>query len=522
MDRLRSALPYAGAGVLASLAGMACGHLAASLLVPSSSPVLAVGSEVIDRTPVSLKDWAIRQFGENDKTVLVASVLVVTLLAAAVAGVLARRRPAAGAGLLLVLVALAAAAAVRRPTATAEDLVPSIVAGVVGVGVLAGLTTLLRRAAEHPEGTGAERPATETAPAPSSGPTTRRTVLLASGAVAGLTVLAGWGGQRVTGFRTAPGSVTLPDPRRPLRPLPAGLERRFEGISALRTPVDAFYRVDVNLSLPVVPVDDWSLTVDGDVEHPFTLDFDELTSMRVIERDITLNCVSNEVGGPYIGSARWLGVPLTDLLDRAGVGTDSDQILSAAVDGFTVSTPLEVARDGRDAMVAIGMNGEPLTAEHGFPARLLTPGLYGFVGATKWLTRLTLTRYDDATAYWTERGWATDAPVKVSSRIDTPRALDSLDAGRTVIGGVAWAQHRGIERVEVRIDGSRWRPARLGPAVGVDYWRQWYLPWEAEPGEHRLAVRAVTGDGEVQTSARMTPFPEGSTGVQEIVVTVEG
>jgi DMSO/TMAO reductase YedYZ molybdopterin-dependent catalytic subunit len=281
-----------------------------------------------------------------------------------------------------------------------------------------------------------------------------------------------------------------------------------------------FYRVDTNLTLPVVPVNDWQLTIDGDVENSFSLSFDELAAMPLMERDITMTCVSNEVGGRYVGSARWLGVRLTDLLDMAGVGSSSDQILSTAVDGFTISTPLAVATDGRDAMVAIGMNGEALPAAHGFPARLITPGIYGFVGATKWLNRLTLTTYAEQTAYWTERKWATDAPIKVASRIDTPAPLAKLDAGRVVIGGVAWAQTRGIGKVEIRIDGGPWQEARLGPAVNVDYWRQWYAFWDAEPGSHMLAVRATDLDGVVQTGVRATPFPDGSSGIQEIVVSV--
>ncbi|HET9500745.1 MAG TPA: molybdopterin-dependent oxidoreductase, partial [Marmoricola sp.] len=242
--------------------------------------------------------------------------------------------------------------------------------------------------------------------------------------------------------------------------------------------------------------------------------------LEIVEHDITLTCVSNEVGGKLVGAARWTGVPLQALLDRAGVGGTADQILSTDVEGFTISTPLEVALDGRHSMVALGMNGEVLPRKHGFPARLVVPGLYGFVGATKWLNRLTLTTYDAATAYWTDRDWATRAPIKLSSRIDTPRPLANLEPGTVAIGGVAWAQHHGVAKVEVRIDGGGWQEARLGPSAGIDYWRQWHLPWRATSGRHQLAVRCTDQDGNVQTSARMTPFPEGSSGIQEIVVTV--
>ncbi len=283
----------------------------------------------------------------------------------------------------------------------------------------------------------------------------------------------------------------LPGPADPAPALPAGLEAKVPGITPLRTPNDAFYRVDTNLAVPRVDVDRWTLEVDGMVERPFSLTFEELAAMPLIERDITMTCVSNEVGGGYVGAARWLGVRLGDVLDRAGISGAPDQVLSTAVDGFTISTPLDVVRDGRDAMIAIGMNGTQLPEAHGFPARLITPGLYGFVGATKWLTRLTLTTYAAEQAYWTKRQWATDAPIKTSARVDTPRPLSTIKAGRTAIGGVAWAQHRGVGRVEVRIDDGAWQQTELGPEVNIDYWRQWYLPWDAKPGLHRIAVRAI-------------------------------
>jgi DMSO/TMAO reductase YedYZ molybdopterin-dependent catalytic subunit len=273
--------------------------------------------------------------------------------------------------------------------------------------------------------------------------------------------------------------------------------------------------------VPIVDPDDWELRIDGDVDRELTFSYDDLRRMEIVEHDITLTCVSNEVGGKLVGAARWTGVPLGALLDQAGVGTRADQILSTDVEGFTISTPLEVALDGRNSMVALGMNGEVLPRKHGFPARLVVPGLYGFVGATKWLNRLTLTTYDAATAYWTDRGWATDAPIKLSSRIDTPRPLATLAPGRVDVGGVAWAQHHGVAKVEVRIDGGPWQEARLGPSAGIDYWRQWHFPWDARAGRHELAVRCTDRDGNVQTAERATPFPDGSSGIQEIVVMVD-
>jgi DMSO/TMAO reductase YedYZ molybdopterin-dependent catalytic subunit len=504
---MRSRLRYALFGVLATVTGMAVAHLVAAIFDPVSSPVLAVGSTVIDLTPTPVKEWAVRNFGTSDKLLLIGSVLAGTLVLAGIAGLLSRRRFSWGAGLLILLVGSAGAAALTRPTSTLADLLPSLVAGAAGVAVLGGLHRLDHGAPgahdkQGDQGIGANR----------------RLVLMAGGLVAAACALGG-AGQWVIGLRSRPEDVTLPAATDPAAAFPKGLETRFSGISRLRTPSEDFYRIDASLVTPAISLDGWALTIDGDVDNELSFSFGDLTAMPLIERDITMTCVSNEVGGPYVGGARWLGVRLTDLLEQAGVGNRAEQILSTAYDGFTISTPLAVAMDGRDAMVAIGMNGEALPRAHGFPARLITPGLYGFVGATKWLSRLTLTTYDDEQAYWTDRKWATDAPIKVESRIDTPKGLSNIKSGKTVIGGVAWAQQRGVGRVEVRIDGGPWQVAKLGPDVGVDYWRQWYLLWDAAPGPHQLAVRATTVDGETQTAARVTVFPDGATGIQEILVT---
>jgi len=303
--------------------------------------------------------------------------------------------------------------------------------------------------------------------------------------------------------------------------VPQGVEGRVPGITPLRTSNAAFYRVDTNLTVPRVDADRWQLQIDGMVARPMTITHRELMAMPMIERDITLTCVSNEVGGGYVGGARWQGVRLADLLDHVGVRPRADQLLSTAVDGFQIGTPMEVVRDGRDAMIAVGMNGRPLPAIHGFPARMVTPGLYGFVSATKWLARLTATTYAKDVAYWTERDWATDAPIKMSSRVDTPRPLSTIKAGMTAIGGMAWAQEHGIAGVELSIDDGPWQKTVLGPDVGLDYWRQWYLPWNATSGRHAFKVRATDRKGALQLSQRAKPFPNGSSGIQEVVVFVE-
>lgn len=483
--------------------GLAVGDLLAALTRPAASPVVAVGTQVIDRTPTPVKEWAISQFGTADKPILLSAVALGAVLVAALAGLLARRRRWHGLAFLGAFAMITVLLTVRTPATFVLDAVPGAATGAVAMGAL---TALLRR---QPGG-----------PAQDASAGRSRRHFLAGALI--LAVAAGLEGaaRTVVGRRTRPSDVLLPKPVDPAAPLAGGID--VPGVTALRTPTRSFYRVDTRLTLPTVDVDAWSLRLDGDVARPLRLTFDDLAAMPLVERDITLTCVSNEVGGRYVGGARWLGVPLMSVLQLAGIDrTRADQILSTDVDGMTISTPLDVATDGRDSMIAIGMNGDPLPREHGFPARLIVPGLYGFVGATKWLARMTLTTYAEQDAYWTKRGWAVDAPIKPSSRIDTPRPLADIAAGEVTIGGIAWAQQNGgVSGVEVRVDDGPWRAATLGEAAGADYWRQWYLRWRATPGQHTLASRTLTGDGTVQTATRAKPFPDGSSGIQTIVVTV--
>ena len=482
-------------GVTTAIAGVATAHLAAALLDPASSPVLAVGSAVIDATPTPMKEWAIRTFGTADKPILLGSVLFGVLAAAGVIGIVATRRRRLGVVLLGALVLPASLAVLLRPDAAIIGLVPTLVAVVVGPATL----WLLTRTSTEAQGS-------------------RRTFLIGASATVLVSAVAGGAGEYLKRARSKISEIVLPQAARPLPPLPKGLAK----VSSFRTPNKDFYRVDTKLTVPLVDHTSWRLRIDGMVDREIEFSYQDLLAMPLVEHDITLTCVSNEVGGPYVGAARWLGVPLQSLLDRAGVQDGPDQILSTDVEGFTISTPLAVATDGRDAMVAVGMNGEVLPRKHGFPARLVVPGIYGFVGATKWLTRMTLTTYDAEQAYWTERDWATDAPIRLSSRIDVPRPFSKITPGQQLVGGVAWAQgNQGIERVEVQVDGGPWQAARLGPAAGGTYWRQWHFPWEATSGSHTLAVRAIAEDGTVQDAARRTPFPSGSSGIQRLAVTVD-
>ncbi len=508
---------HAATGVLAAIGGIASAHLVAGLTNPAASPVLAVGSVVIDATPTPIKEYAVAQFGTADKPILLATVTLVTLVAAAVAGALSRRRVGLGIGFILLLTGLATAAALTRPVSAPSDAIPGVVSAVVGLAILLGLRGALKRGEPATAGdTGRELPA---AAYPTSHDGRRQFLIGAAAVTVGAAGAAAFG-QKLSSADFAP-QGKLPTPVDAAGAFPKGVEGQVRGITPLRTNNGAFYRVDTNLTVPRVDADRWQLQIDGMVERPMTISYRQLMAMPMIERDITLTCVSNEVGGGYVGAARWQGVRLADLLDRVGVRSGADQLLSTAVDGFTIGTPMAVVRDGRDAMIAVGMNGQPLPAIHGFPARIVTPGLYGFVSATKWLTKLTATTYAKDVAYWTQRDWATDAPIKMSSRVDTPRPLSTIKAGPTAIGGVAWSQQIGIASVEVSIDDGPWQKTKLGPDVGIDYWRQWYLPWNATPGRHGFKVRATDRKGALQLSQRAKPFPNGSSGIQEVVVFVQ-
>jgi len=496
---MTASLRGAASGVVAAVAGVAVGNLVAAATAPETAPIVLVGSQVIDWTPTPVKEWAIATFGTADKPILLTSVAAGTLAVAATAGVMAYRRLVLGMVIFGALSALAATIALARPTATAWDAGPSVLTGLVAIATL----TVFAHAPPRAAGEGLSRRLL----------LTQALVLLTAAAVQ---VSASVVARR----RMMPTDVALPPATDVPPPLPEGLP--VKGITPFRTSNRDFYRVDTRLSLPTIDVDAWRLRIDGDVRRPASLTFNDLAAMDLIERDITLTCVSNEVGGRYVGGARWLGVRLTDVLDRAGIETTgADQILSTDVGGMTISTPLSVATDGRDSMIAIGMNGEPLPRAHGFPARLIVPGLYGFVGATKWITRMTLATYAAQDAYWTRRGWATDAPIKPSSRIDTPRPFADVRAGTVTVGGIAWAQQQGgVAAVEVSIDDGPWEAAMLGPSGGQEYWRQWHLPWRATSGRHTLAARTITGRGRSQSARRADPFPDGSSGIQRLVITV--
>ncbi|MFV0315993.1 MAG: molybdopterin-dependent oxidoreductase, partial [Microthrixaceae bacterium] len=312
--------------------------------------------------------------------------------------------------------------------------------------------------------------------------------------------------------------LRLPNALNPLPPVPAGVSVDLDGVAPFMTPNADFYRIDTAFVVPKVSIEDWTLRVHGLVQREVSLDFASLLERPMIELDATIACVSNEVGGGLVGTARWLGCRLDDLLGEAGIDPSADQVVGRSIDGFTAGFPT-AALDGRDAMVAVGMNGEPLPTDHGYPARLIVPGLYGYVSATKWLTEIELTRFDAFEGYWIPRGWDRDAPVQTSSRIDTPRGGAEVAAGEPVgIGGVAWAMNRGIDRVEVQVDDGAWQEAMLGEQLSGTTWRQWRHSVSLDPGEHRIAVRASDTDGVTQSGTRLPPGPNASSGWHTISV----
>ncbi|WP_051797263.1 molybdopterin-dependent oxidoreductase [Catenuloplanes japonicus] len=493
-------------GLVAAGAGVAAGELLAAAARPGASPVLSVGAAVIDATPTPIKEFAVRTVGTADKPLLLTGIAVILTALAVLLGIAARRRPLWGVLGFAAFGLAGAAAAVTRPAAGPLDALPSLLAGLVAAAALTFLSRILTD--------DASRPQAGASPAPGRRGFLAAIVLMAAGAAAGgaATVLLRARAGRSAAENRA--GVRLPPPTDPAPALPPGTPPDFLTTNA------NFYRVDTALTLPQLDPATWRLKIHGMVGESVTLSLDDLLQRRTLERFQTLTCVSNEVGGPYTGTARWLGVPLKALLDEAGVDPAADQLVARGADGMTIGTPTRLALDGRDAMLAFGMNGEPLPIEHGFPVRMLTPGLYGYAGSCKWITELELTTFDAYDAYWVERGWAAEGPVKIASRIDRPVPFTRVTAGQSVtISGVAWAVHTGITSVEVQIDDGDWQPATVLPPPTGDTWVQWRLPWSPVPGGHTLRVRATDRAGTVQTSDRATPFPSGATGQHTISVT---
>lgn len=507
-DNTHTARPSGLSGVAAAAMALGVAQLTAVGFGPSADSRTAIGSAVIDLTPGPVKEWAIQLFGTSDKLFLTVVILVVIGVIAALAARFETRNRPIGSAVIVLAGALGCAAVLSRAGSSAVDVVPTLIGTVAGVLVLRFLVS--RRFTHHAP---SPDPAVDREE-PDSG---RRRSLVTFGFL-GIGVLAGVAGavlnrvnSSVSGDRTA---FTLPSARNtPPPPPPPSVQPAGVALAPFITPNDDFYRIDTALSVPQLSRAAWRLRVHGMVDREVTLTFDDLKRFDVVEEVVTLTCVSNPVGGDLISNAKWTGYRVRDLLAGAGIHPDADMVMSTSIDGFTAGTPVEALTDQRNALLAIGMNDAPLPVEHGYPARLVVPGLYGYVSATKWIVDLELTRFDRAEAYWTKLGWAARGPIKTESRVDVPKSGQVVPRGPVTFGGVAWAQQRGIQAVEVRVDDGPWQPAQLGASYSKDTWRLWSFPWQADsPGSHRISVRATDGTGAVQTADEADVIPDGASG----------
>jgi DMSO/TMAO reductase YedYZ molybdopterin-dependent catalytic subunit len=495
------------AGVAAAAVSLGVAQLVG---IPFGAPADArgaIGSVIVDLTPGPVKEWAIQTLGSLDKIFLAVVVLVVIATIAAIAGSFETRRRPVGSAVIAAAGVLGCAAVLSRQGATVLDTIPTVVGAVCGVAALRFLTRSKDPADVAPDE-----------------PDERRRTLVVVGLL-GFGVLSGVAGAVITrlvhSVAADRNAVALPVPRTAAPPIPADVQPKGVALPSFVTASSDFYRVDTALSVPQLSHGDWRLRIHGMVNHEVTYSFDDLTRFEVVEMVATLTCVSNPVGGKLISTGVWTGYRVADLLAAAGVHADADMVLSTSVDGFTAGTPVEALIDGREALLAVGLNGQPLPVEHGYPARLVVPGLYGYVSATKWVVDLELTRFDKAKAYWTRFGWAAQAPIKTESRVDVPKDGQKLSRGSVVFGGVAWAQNRGVRAVEIRIDDGGWQPAELGASYSNSTWRLWSFPWQAKtPGSHTISVRATDNTGATQTSDQVGSVPDGATGWHTVDFTV--
>ena len=518
MTTKRSLLWAAFTGIAASAVTLAVAELVALFVAAASSPLFAVGSFVIDLVPPWVKQTAIALFGTADKIVLLGSLGLLVLILAAIAGILEYRKPPFGLTLLLVVGLVALVAVLTRADSNPWWAFPTLLGVVAGAVFLRKAMTRLRDWAKAPA-SGSDVPRSRT-----EGYTRRGFLMVLVGAagasaVVGVTARAINAGTTV--INTVRDALTLPKPVAAVAPIPLGAELDVTGITPLVTSNDTFYRIDTALQPPTIDAATWTLKITGEVENEVEITFDELLALPLIETYVTLMCVSNEVGGTLTGNALWLGYPIRELLKRAKPTAGADMVLSKSIDGFTASSPLDVLLDeDRDSILAVGMNGEPLPIVHGFPVRMVVPGLYGYVSATKWVVELEVTRFSKMHAYWTDRGWSERGPVKTSSRIDVPRSGALVTGPRVAVAGIAWAQHVGIDAVEVRVDGGSWEPATLAEAISADTWRQWVYEWDAPGGDHTLEVRATDATGFTQSGEQVFVAPNGAEGWHIVDVSV--
>ncbi|MCV7098983.1 molybdopterin-dependent oxidoreductase [Mycobacterium palustre] len=500
------------AGVAAASVSLGVAELVGIPFDARANARTAVSTVIVDLTPGPIKEWAIQTLGSLDKPFLAVVLLVVIATIAAIAGTLESRGRPLGSAVIATAGVVGCLAVLSRPDATALDTIPTLAGAACGV---AALRLLTRRSWTGEENAGAD----------GDEPDGLRRGLLGYGLLA-FGVVSGAAGAVIARsvHSVAADRITFALPRRrtPAPPIPADVQPNGVALPSFITPSADFYRVDTALVVPQLSRGDWRLRIHGMVDHEATYSFDDLARFDAVETVTTLTCVSNPVGGDLISTGVWTGYRVADLLAAAGVHPDADMVLSTSIDGFTAGTPVRAVTDGRAALLAVGLNDQPLPIEHGYPARLVVPGLYGYVSATKWVVDIELTRFDRAQAYWTRQGWAARAPVKTQSRIDVPKGGQRVPIGPVVFGGVAWAQNRGVRAVEVRIDDGGWQPARQGASYSNDTWRLWSFPWQAKtPGKHTITVRATDNTGAVQTADRVGTVPDGATGWHAVDFTVE-
>jgi DMSO/TMAO reductase YedYZ molybdopterin-dependent catalytic subunit len=491
-------------GVISAAVAVGVGELVAVFVRPQAAPVVAVGNGIIVLTPESVKRPTISSVGTDDKLLLFVGIFVLLGVLGAAIGALAVRRLAAGLVGVAALGGFAVWCAVIAKGSRASDVVPTVAGTLVAAAVLVGLVRLVGGA--HADAAGERLP-------------NRRAFLQGSVAVAAVAAAAGFGGRAAQHARfdvgAERGRLKLPPPE----PVPAGADLGKSGVP-WQTSNSKFYRIDTALTVPQVDVDSWRLRIHGMVDREVTLTYRQLLARPMIDRWITLCCVSNPVGGPLISNALWHGTLLADVLREAGVHPAADQLLLRSYDGYTFGAPTAVVMDGRDALLAVGMNGEALPVVHGFPVRTVVPGLYGYVSACKWIVDIKATTFDAERAYWVQGGWAARPTIRLESRIDTPRPHATVQAGRPVaVAGVAWDQHVGVSKVEVQVGDGAWQRATLAAVPSTDTWRQWYLSWTPpRSGSYPLRVRAFDAHGHPQDEHPRAPFPAGATGLHQITV----
>ena len=493
------------AGVVAGGAGLGAALATTSLLGERVSPLTAVSETVVAYTPGKVAHLLVDLVGQADKPLLRAGTLVGLVLLAALAGRVGLRSTPAGQAVFLLMAGIAALCVLDRPGGGPGTLLPVLAGLVVWLVALPPLLEPLRPGAVGGAGAAERRTFGR-----------RAVLVVALGGLAG--ALGGVFGRKRREVEAAIAALDLPVTK---GVVPAGADLGLEDLAPWRTPNADFYLIDTALSVPAIRTEDWGLRIHGMVDQEVRLTYDDLLARQLTEAWVTLCCVSNEVGGPLVGNAHWSGVRIADLLAEAGVQDGADAVLQTSEDGWTCATPVEALTDDRDALLAIAMNGRPLPVEHGFPVRMVVPGLYGFVSATKWLVDLEVTRFADVDAFWTVRGWAEKCPIKTQSRIDVPRANHRVESGAVTVAGVAWAQHLGIDKVEVQVDGGAWQEVELARVPSVDTWVQWRGSVDVDPGVHRLTVRATDRSGETQTSVRTDVVPDGASGWHSVEFTAE-